>query len=281
MEIVIIGAGAMGGLFAALLAPHARVCLHTTNSDHAAAINQNQRALIAKAAQIDRGGAGTAIIGGAGQAGGKRAHVPVALEGRGQRGGEEGDRGAAPAPGHPADPGAEREHIGAGREAGEAEAEVELLAGDPVAALLQFLLQHADRSAAASEREIAVTSENGGERGEAGPGDRSGLWRHQAYRKPCGQAGDFGASGSPWQKWGESRCERHGAKCEARRCIRCGTSHKRRNEAGGPVPPQPAAEHQKRAPVQVLGDLSSKLGARLVSLLPRAASCGEAGRRPL
>lgn len=38
MEILIIGAGAMGGLFGALLAPHAEVCLYTTNPDHAAAI---------------------------------------------------------------------------------------------------------------------------------------------------------------------------------------------------------------------------------------------------
>ena len=35
MEILIIGAGAMGGLFAALLAPHASVTLLTTNSEHA------------------------------------------------------------------------------------------------------------------------------------------------------------------------------------------------------------------------------------------------------
>ena len=39
MEILIIGAGAMGGLFAALLAPHAHVRLLTTNADHARAIN--------------------------------------------------------------------------------------------------------------------------------------------------------------------------------------------------------------------------------------------------
>ena len=39
MEILIIGAGAMGGLFATLLAPHARVRLLTTNADHARAIN--------------------------------------------------------------------------------------------------------------------------------------------------------------------------------------------------------------------------------------------------
>ena len=35
MEILIIGAGAMGGLFAALLAPHASVTLLTTNREHA------------------------------------------------------------------------------------------------------------------------------------------------------------------------------------------------------------------------------------------------------
>jgi 2-dehydropantoate 2-reductase len=35
MEILIIGAGAMGGLFAALLAPLTRVCLFTTNGLHA------------------------------------------------------------------------------------------------------------------------------------------------------------------------------------------------------------------------------------------------------
>ena len=41
MEILIIGAGAMGGLFGTLLAPHAEVCLYTTNLDHAAAINRD------------------------------------------------------------------------------------------------------------------------------------------------------------------------------------------------------------------------------------------------
>nr|WP_321465420.1 2-dehydropantoate 2-reductase [uncultured Desulfobulbus sp.] len=40
MEILIIGAGAMGGLFGALLAPLAGVCLITTNPSHAAAINK-------------------------------------------------------------------------------------------------------------------------------------------------------------------------------------------------------------------------------------------------
>ena len=41
MEILIIGAGAMGGLFGALLAPFAEVCLYTTNPNHAAAINRD------------------------------------------------------------------------------------------------------------------------------------------------------------------------------------------------------------------------------------------------
>ncbi|MGD9947080.1 MAG: ketopantoate reductase family protein [Desulfobulbus sp.] len=41
MEILIIGAGAMGGLFASLLAPLASVCLITTNTAHADAINQS------------------------------------------------------------------------------------------------------------------------------------------------------------------------------------------------------------------------------------------------
>lgn len=41
MEILIIGAGAMGGLFGALLAPHAEVCLYTTNPDHAVVINRD------------------------------------------------------------------------------------------------------------------------------------------------------------------------------------------------------------------------------------------------
>ena len=39
MNILIVGAGAMGGLFAALLAPLADVCLFTTNPTHAEAIN--------------------------------------------------------------------------------------------------------------------------------------------------------------------------------------------------------------------------------------------------
>jgi 2-dehydropantoate 2-reductase len=41
MEILIIGAGAMGGLFGALLAPFASVRLFTTNGDHARAINRD------------------------------------------------------------------------------------------------------------------------------------------------------------------------------------------------------------------------------------------------
>jgi 2-dehydropantoate 2-reductase len=48
MEILIIGAGAMGGLFAALLAPHAEVTLYTTNLEHAAAINRDGLAVTAK-----------------------------------------------------------------------------------------------------------------------------------------------------------------------------------------------------------------------------------------
>jgi len=45
VEILIIGAGAMGGLFATLLAPHARVRLFTTNAEHARAINDHGLAL--------------------------------------------------------------------------------------------------------------------------------------------------------------------------------------------------------------------------------------------
>lgn len=41
MEILIIGAGAMGGLFGALLAPLANVCLITTNTSHAEAIEKS------------------------------------------------------------------------------------------------------------------------------------------------------------------------------------------------------------------------------------------------
>jgi len=46
MEILIIGAGAMGGLFGALLAPFAEVCLYTTNPDHVATINREGLAVI-------------------------------------------------------------------------------------------------------------------------------------------------------------------------------------------------------------------------------------------
>jgi 2-dehydropantoate 2-reductase len=45
MEILIIGAGAMGGLFGALLAPFAEVTLYTTNPEHAAVINREGLAL--------------------------------------------------------------------------------------------------------------------------------------------------------------------------------------------------------------------------------------------
>lgn len=41
MEILIIGAGAMGGLFGALLAPFAAVSLYTTNAVHAQTINRD------------------------------------------------------------------------------------------------------------------------------------------------------------------------------------------------------------------------------------------------
>lgn len=41
MEILIIGAGAMGGLFGAMLAPCAEVTLYTTNPGHALAINRD------------------------------------------------------------------------------------------------------------------------------------------------------------------------------------------------------------------------------------------------
>ncbi len=46
MNILIIGAGAMGGLFASLLAPLAETCLFTTNAAHAEAINTNGVQLI-------------------------------------------------------------------------------------------------------------------------------------------------------------------------------------------------------------------------------------------
>jgi 2-dehydropantoate 2-reductase len=46
MEILIIGAGAMGGLFGALLAPFAAVSLYTTNAGHAQTINRDGLTLI-------------------------------------------------------------------------------------------------------------------------------------------------------------------------------------------------------------------------------------------
>ncbi len=41
MEILIIGAGALGGLFGAMLGPFAQVRLCTTNAEHALAINRD------------------------------------------------------------------------------------------------------------------------------------------------------------------------------------------------------------------------------------------------
>jgi 2-dehydropantoate 2-reductase len=46
MELLIIGAGAMGGLFASLLAPHAAVTLLTTNPEHAAVIGAQGLTLV-------------------------------------------------------------------------------------------------------------------------------------------------------------------------------------------------------------------------------------------
>ena len=46
MELLIIGAGAMGGLFASLLAPHASVTLLTTNREHAAVIRAQGLTLV-------------------------------------------------------------------------------------------------------------------------------------------------------------------------------------------------------------------------------------------
>ena len=46
MELLIIGAGAMGGLFGALLAPHAAVSLLTTNQEHAAVIGGHGLTLV-------------------------------------------------------------------------------------------------------------------------------------------------------------------------------------------------------------------------------------------
>jgi 2-dehydropantoate 2-reductase len=54
MEILIIGAGAMGGLFGALLAPLAEVCLYTTNPDHAAAINRDGLTVIGRDGVVHR-----------------------------------------------------------------------------------------------------------------------------------------------------------------------------------------------------------------------------------
>ena len=56
MEIVIIGAGAMGGLFGLLLAPWAEVCLYTTNAVHAQIINRDGLTLIAMDGTIRRAG---------------------------------------------------------------------------------------------------------------------------------------------------------------------------------------------------------------------------------
>ena len=46
MELLIIGAGAMGGLFGALLAPHAAVSLLTTNQEHAAVMGGHGLTLV-------------------------------------------------------------------------------------------------------------------------------------------------------------------------------------------------------------------------------------------
>lgn len=46
MELLIIGAGAMGGLFGALLAPHAAVILLTTNQEHAAVMGAQGLTLV-------------------------------------------------------------------------------------------------------------------------------------------------------------------------------------------------------------------------------------------
>ena len=46
MELLIIGAGAMGGLFASLLAPHAAVTLLTTNQEHAAVMGGHGLTLV-------------------------------------------------------------------------------------------------------------------------------------------------------------------------------------------------------------------------------------------
>ncbi len=54
MEIVIIGAGAMGGLFGALLAPWAKVTLCTTNVEHAAIISRQGLTLTSMSGTIHR-----------------------------------------------------------------------------------------------------------------------------------------------------------------------------------------------------------------------------------
>ncbi|MCL2790678.1 MAG: 2-dehydropantoate 2-reductase [Desulfobulbus sp.] len=54
MEILIIGAGAMGGLFATLLASHAHLRLLTTNADHARTINDQGLKFIALDGSIRR-----------------------------------------------------------------------------------------------------------------------------------------------------------------------------------------------------------------------------------
>jgi transposase len=64
---------------------------------------------------------------------------------------------------------------------------------------------------------------------------------------------------SLWQKWRGLRCERHGVECETLRSIRCGPSHKRCNEAGDPVPPQPMG---RRVPVTQRSSCVSSRGSR-------------------
>ena len=59
----------------------------------------------------------------------------------------------------------------------------------------------------------------------------------------------WNASSSPWQSWRRLRCARHGARCEAWRRSRCGTSPRSRNEADGPVPPQPFGRKGFASPI--------------------------------
>lgn len=54
MEVVIIGAGAMGGLFGALLAPWAKVILCTTNMEHAAIISRQGLTLTSMTGTVHR-----------------------------------------------------------------------------------------------------------------------------------------------------------------------------------------------------------------------------------